>query len=232
MRRNPTLWIVLIVVALVAGFFGGRLSGGAAAEDPKLAARVDQLEQELLSIKGQLEGLASAADLASLEQQLNSLAQEVQQLKATGVAGPGLKIAYINAEEVFLKYKGTAAAVQRFSAEKAKKEQELRQLESDFEAGKLSREEYESRVMEIQRELQRLDLELTAKVQQEMLQVITEVAREKGYDWVTRKKDVVLYVKEGLMDDITSLVIQRLNAKLEAQEQGQGATTSSPGEGE
>ncbi len=221
MKQNPTLWIVLIVVALVAGFFGGRLSGGATAEDPKLTARVDQLEQELLSIKGQLEGLASAADLASIRQQLNSLAQELQQLKSAGV-GPGPKIAYINAEEVFLKYKGTAAAVQQFSAEKAKKEQELQQLESDFEAGKITREEYESRVLEIQRELQQLDLQLTAKVQQEMLQVIAEVAKEKGYDWVTRKKDVVLYVREGLMDDITSLVIQRLNAKLEAQ----GATAS------
>lgn len=202
---KQVVWIVLIVVALVAGFFGGWLSkGSAAAPDANLAEQVKQLQQ-------QMSGLAKAADLTSLQKQVDSLAQKVQ---ASGSGG--MRIAYVNAEEVFLKYKGTATAVQQFSAERDKKEKELQQLMEQLQAKKITQEEYQRRVEEIQNELQQLDLQLTAKVQQEMIAVITEVAQEKAYDWVTRKKDVVLYVKPGLMDDITATVIDRLNAKLEA----------------
>jgi Skp family chaperone for outer membrane proteins len=208
---KQTVWIVLIVVALVAGFFGGRLSGGPAAGDGQLTSRIDQLEQQVNDLTTQLGGLAKAADLDSLKQQVGSLAQKVQ----ASTSG-GLKIAYVNAEEVFLKYKGTATAVQQFSAEKQKREEELKQLQEQYRSGQISADEYQRRVQEIQQELQQLDLQLTAKVQQEMIAVITEVAQERGYDWVTRKKDVVLYIREGLMDDITDIVIERLNAKLES----------------
>jgi len=215
---KQTVWIVLIVVALVAGFFGGWLSKGTAAPDTKLVDQVSQLQGTVAGLQAQLGGLAKAADLASLKQQVDSLAQKVQ----TGATGGGgaWKMAYVNAEEVFLKYKGTATAVQQFSAEKQKREDELKKLQEQYKSGQISADEYQSKVQEIQKELQQLDLQLTAKVQQKMIAVITEVAKEKGYDWVTRKKDVLLYVKAGLMDDITDLVIQRLNAKLETQPSG------------
>ncbi|MGQ9478169.1 MAG: OmpH family outer membrane protein [Candidatus Bipolaricaulia bacterium] len=192
---KQAVWIVLIVVALVAGFFGGWLSKGSAAPDANLTEQVRKLEQEV----------------KSLQQQVDSLAQKVQ-----AGASSGMKIAYVNADEVFIKYKGTTAAVQQFNAEKAKKEKELQQLTEQLQAKKITQEEYQRRVEEIQTQLQQLDLQLTAKVQQEMIAVITEVAQEKGYDWVTRKKDVVLYSRPGLMDEITAAVIERLNAKLEA----------------
>lgn len=202
---KQVVWIVLIVVALVAGFFGGWLSkGSSAAPDGNLAEQVKQLQQ-------QMSGLAKAADLTSLQKQVDSLAQKVQVS-----AGGGMRIAYVNAEEVFLKYKGTATAVQQFSAKKEEKERELQQLAAQLQAKKITQEEYQRRVEEIQNELQQLDLQLTAKVQQEMIAVITEVAQEEGYDWVTRKKDVVLYSRPGLMVEITAEVIKRLNAKLEA----------------
>lgn len=211
---KQTVWIVLIVVALVAGFFGGWLSKGTAAPDAELADQVSQLQQTVASLQAQVGQMAKAADLAGLQQQVDSLAQKVQ---AGTPSGGALRMAYVNAEEVFLKYKGTATAVEQFSAEKQKKEQELQQLQEQFQSGQISREEYQRRVQEIQQELQQLDLQLTSKVQQEMIGVITEVSQEKGYDWVTRKKDVILYIRPGLMDDITSLVIERLNAKLEAE---------------
>lgn len=210
---KQTVWIVLIVVALVAGFFGGWLSKGTAAPDTKLADQVSQLQQTVAGLQTQLDGMAKAADLAGLRQQVDSLAEKVQ----AGTSGGGLKMAYVNAEEVFLKYKGTAAAVQQFSVEKQKKEDELKQLQEQYKSGQISADEYQSKVQQIQQELQQLDLQLTAQVQQKMIAVISEVAQEKGYDWVTRKKDVVLYAKTGLMDDITDIVIQRLNAKLEAE---------------
>ncbi|MCR4405246.1 MAG: OmpH family outer membrane protein [Candidatus Acetothermia bacterium] len=201
---KQALWIVLIVVALVAGFFGGWLSkGSAAAPDANLAEQVKQLQQ-------QVSGLAKSSDLTALQKQVESLAQKVQ-ASTTG----GMRIAYVNAEEVFLKYKGTATAVQQFSAEREKKEKELQQLAEQLQAKKITQQEYQRRVEEIQNELQQLDLQLTGKVQQEMIAVITEVAQERGYDWVTRKKDVVLYSKAGLMDDLTAIVIDRLNARVE-----------------
>jgi Skp family chaperone for outer membrane proteins len=202
---KQVVWIVLIVVALVAGFFGGWLSkGSAAAPDANLAEQVKQLQQ-------QVSGLAKAADLTGLQKQVDSLARQVQ-----ASSGGGLSIAYVNADEVFLKYKGTATAVQQFSAEKDKRDQEVQTLTDQLKAGKITEAAYQNRVEEIQKELQQLDLQLTAKVQQEMIAVITEVAQEKGYDWVTQKKDVVLYSKAGLMDDITATVTERLNAKVEA----------------
>lgn len=210
---KQTVWIVLIVVALVAGFFGGWLSKGTAAPDAELADQVNQLQQTVDSLQGQLGEMAKAADLAGLRQQVDSLAQQVE---GGSAPGGGWRTAYVNAEQVFLKYKGTATAVQQFSEEKQKKEEELIKLQEQFQSGGISQEEYQRRVQEVQQELQQLDLQLTSKVQQEMIGVITEVAQEKGYDWVTRKKDVVLYAKSGLMDDITELVIERLNAKLEA----------------
>lgn len=203
---RQTVWIVLVVVALVAGFFGGWLSKGTAAPDAGLVEQIEQLRQQMAE-------LAKASELAALKEQVDSLAQKVEAQAGTA----GLKIAYVNAEEVFLKYKGTATAVQQFSEMREEKEKELQNLVEQLQAGEITREEYQRRVEEIQRELQRLDLELTAKIQQEMIAVITEVAQERGYDWVTRKKDVVLYSRAGLMDDITTVVIDRLNAKLETE---------------
>lgn len=114
------------------------------------------------------------------------------------------RVAFVDVYEVFLKYKGTAAAVQEFSEYR-------RWLEEQVAAGAITAEE-------AQRLLQAMDLQLTARIQQEILAAIKEIAEREGYDWVTGKKDVVLYAS-SFLTDITAEVIELLNQRY-AESQG------------
>jgi Skp family chaperone for outer membrane proteins len=183
MKQN-WIWVVVVVVALVAGYFGGQsLSAPGVPEEVK-------------------------KQIASLDQQVKALQT---QLANTGASGGTLKLAYLDANKVFTEYKGTQGAVDKFKEEREKKQQELAKLKQDFEKAKLSSKEYEEGVVKLQQELQILDLQLTSEIQKKMLEVIKKIGQEKSYDWVTQRKDVVLYVKDGVMDDITFEVLTELN---------------------
>jgi Skp family chaperone for outer membrane proteins len=183
MKQN-WIWVILVVVALVAGYFGGQaLSAGGVPEDVK--KQIATLEQD---IKGLKEKLANPAN-----------------------SGGKLRMAYLDANAVFTQYKGTQGAVEQFKAEREKKQEELQKLKKDFESAKLSSKDYEEAVQKLTQELQVLDLRLTSEIQKKMLDVIKKLGQERGYDWVTQRKDVVLYVKDGVMDEITFDVLSELN---------------------
>lgn len=185
--RQAWIWVVLVAVALVAGFVGGwQIMGGSqspGAEDVK--GRVAVLEKEISALK--------------------------QQLGSGASAGGRLKIAYIHAEKVFQDYKRTGEMVQRFKAEAEKKQQEAKVLQDKFKKGQMSEDDFQREGARIQQELQRLDLELTMQIQGEMIKVIEAIAKERDFDWVTQRKDVVLYAKPGVLEDITYDVLKRLN---------------------
>jgi Skp family chaperone for outer membrane proteins len=230
---NKTIWIIVLVaiVALVGGFFGGRFTAEPSAD---LQERVSSLEQRLEELQAALEELKKQRDLEALQSRLASvegqlegidvgklmaLTEELKGIKAeleqAAAAGRVLRIAYVDAEKIFVEYKGTEAAVQKFKEERQKREEELLSIQKQYEAGEISRREYENKVAQVQLELQKLDLQLTAEIQKKMLEFIREVGEEMGYDWVTRRKDVILYAKEGVIDDITDIVLERMNAALE-----------------
>lgn len=175
---RQALWIVLIVVALAVGFAIGWFSA------PSKVGGLEELEGRLEAVEERLSYLAPTEELESLKAEVKEMAQQ---------APGGLRIASVNAEWIFRKYKGTEAALQKFSEEKRKREEELQQLQQQYDAGKLSRSDYEEKASELQAELQILDMQLTAEIQKEMLEVIEEIGEEGGYDWVTRKKDVILF---------------------------------------
>ncbi|MCS6902856.1 MAG: OmpH family outer membrane protein [Candidatus Bipolaricaulota bacterium] len=183
--KQTWIWAVLVAVALAAGFFGGQMTRGGEAASNELQAKVAKLEEKLSALE--------------------------KQLAARPSGGAGLKIAYIHAEKVFQDYKKTTEAVQKFRTEAEKKQQELKVLQDRFKKGQLSEDDFQREGTRIQQELQRLDLELTMQIQSEMLKVIEQIAVERGFDWVTQRKDVVLYAKPGVLEDITYDVLKKLN---------------------
>lgn len=175
------LWMALGLLATMLLLAGCQAPGGAQNLDD-LKARVVQLENEVKELKAQ---------------------------RAQG--GTGLRIAYINAEKVFQDYKRTTEAVEKFRVEAEKKQQELTGLQDKFKKGLLSEAEFQREAARLQQELQRLDLELTSQIQGEMIKVIEQLAKEKGYHWVTQRKDVILYANPNALEDITYDVLKILN---------------------
>ncbi|MCI2430651.1 OmpH family outer membrane protein [Candidatus Acetothermia bacterium] len=182
--KQTWIWAVLVAVALAAGFFGGQMTRGGEAVSEELQTRVAKLEEKISSLE--------------------------KQLTARPAAG-GLKIAYIHAEKVFQDYRKTTEAVQKFRAEAERRQQEFRGIQDRFRKGLLSEDEFQRESARIQQEMQRLDLELTTQIQGEMLKVIERIAAERNFDWVTQRKDVVLYAKPGVLEDITYDVLKILN---------------------
>nr|BAL54909.1 outer membrane chaperone Skp [uncultured Acetothermia bacterium]BAL60045.1 outer membrane chaperone Skp [Candidatus Acetothermum autotrophicum] len=175
------VWIGIGLLT-VALLLGGCQSQGGAQNVDDLRAKVAQLEQEVQDLKAQL---------------------------AKG--GSGLRIAYINAEKVFQDYKKTGEAVQRFRTEAEKKQNELKALQDKFKKGLMSEDEFQREAARLQQELQQLDLQLTAEIQGEMIKVVEQIAKERGYHWVTQRKDVVLYADPNALEDITYDVLKILN---------------------
>lgn len=166
----------------------------------------------VMLLLGGCQSPGGAQNLDDLRAKVAQLEKEAAELKAQqGKGGAGLRIAYINAEKVFQDYKRTGEAVERFRAEALKKQQELQALQDKFKKGLLSEEEFQREGARLQQELQRLDLELTSQIQGEMLKVIEQLAKERGYHWVTQRKDVILYADPNALEDITYDVLKVLN---------------------
>jgi len=221
------IWVAAIIAALVVGYFGGNaLLGG--ETDANLKNTVSALEQRVKSLEAQVAGLGEIDSLkkrvSDLEGGAKGTIKDLEELKsridelAKAIGLGGLKLAYLDADKVFVEYKGTQPAVEKFSKEKEKIEKDLQQLQQQWQAGQISQREYLEKLQKGQADLQKLDLELTAEIQKKMIEVIEEVGKEKGYDWIMVRKSIVLYQKEGLMDDITAEVLKRMNEKYEAGE--------------
>lgn len=176
------VWIGGIGLVAVALLLGGCQSQGGAQNLDDLRAKVAQLEKEVQDLKAQL-----------------------------AKSGAGLRIAYINAEKVFQDYRKTGEAVQKFRTEAEKKQNELKGLQDKFKKGLMSEDEFQREAARLQQELQQLDLQLTAEIQGEMIKVVEQIAKERGYHWVTQRKDVILYANPNALEDITYDVLKVLN---------------------
>ncbi len=153
-----------------------------------------------------------AQDIDDIRAKVAQLEKEVQGLKAQlAQSGVGLRIAYINAEKVFQDYKKTGEAVEKFRAEAEKKQNEIKALQDKFKKGLISEDDFQRQAMRLQQELQQLDLQLTSEIQSEMIKVIEQIAKERGYHLVTQRKDVVLYADPKIIEDITYDVLKILN---------------------
>lgn len=166
----------------------------------------------VIFLAGGCQSQGGAQNIDDLRARVDKLEQTVQDLKAQlAKGGSGLRIAYINAEKVFQDYKRTGEAVAKFRAEAEKKQNELKALQDKFKKGLMSEDEFQREAARLQQELQMLDLQLTSEIQSEMIKVVEQIAKERGYHWVTQRKDVVLYADPNALEDITYDVLKILN---------------------
>ncbi len=107
------------------------------------------------------------------------------------------------------------------------REEEVRKLQADLERQKAvlspaalreKEEGIQRRVREIRRvaedgnrDLQKREAELVGEIQRDVLQVVTEYGKEKGYSIVIERSAGVWYVNERT--DVTKDIIDRFNAK-------------------
>ncbi|MBC7098893.1 hypothetical protein H5T52_07215 [Candidatus Bipolaricaulota bacterium] len=131
--------LALVMVGALALGFGGGIVGGllfSGGEDTSaLQARIDDLESEV----------------SSLEDQLAALPQE----------GPGLKVAYVDAESLFVNVFLPQVEAQRQAM--SQKQNEISSLQAKFLQGELGQEEYQQQAAKLRVELlqAQLNVDLT-----------------------------------------------------------------------
>ena len=251
--KGSTLALV-IVGALVLGFVGGIVGGrlfSKGGDTSALETRLDDVESKI----------------SSLEDQLASLPQE-----------PGLKVAYVDAESLFVKVFLPQVEAERQAM--AQKQGEIQNLQARYLQGELTQDQYQQQVAKLQVELlqaqlnvdltmldkmiaspgfvnfrgdlerireqarplvdevkgllqkaqvgivdmegflaqygqlesafKQLDQLLTQAAAAKIVEIAQQVAKEKGFDLVLRKKDVLIYRNEETVTDISGDVEGRL----------------------
>jgi Skp family chaperone for outer membrane proteins len=178
---------------------------------------IDQLRARLKGMSGEKPDLvlkrqnvvlfANHTKVVDLTQAVRSQANIVVPMS------PLRKIAYINAERVFQDYRKTSEFVQTFRVEAERMQQELKALQDRFKRGLISENTFQQEAARLQQELQRLDHQLTSEIQGDMIKAIEQIAQEGGIDWVTQRKDVVLFANPEVVIDLTDLVTRKLNGE-------------------
>ena len=251
--KGSTLAMV-IVGALVLGFVGGIVGGRLFSKGGDTSA----LETRLNDVESKI---------SSLEDQLASLPQ-----------GPGLKVAYVDAESLFVKVFLPQVEAQRQAM--SQKQGEIQNLQGRYLEGELTQDQYQQQVAKLQVELlqaqlnvdltmldkmiaspgfvnfrsdlerireqarpladevknllqtaqlgivdmegflaqygqlesafKQLDQLLTQAAAAKIVEIAQQVAKEKGFDLVFRKKDVLIYRNEEAVTDISGDVEGRL----------------------
>jgi len=207
-------WVQLGVVLTSLSLLAGCTGQGTAQNSGALQDQITQLKTDNQTLKEQQ---------AALE---TKVAQQVEQLKAqidalssgggtSGASAGNFRIAFVSAEDVFVKYKGTETAMQRYRQEKEDKEKELSNLQDQFSAGAMSQNDYASKRTALETELNNLDQQLTTDITKKILDVAQQLGKELGYDLVVARQNVVLYYKKGgVVDDLTDQVLSKMNEEL------------------
>lgn len=207
-------WVQLGVVLTSLGLLAGCTGQGTAQNSGALQDQITQLKTDNQTLKEQQ---------AALE---TKVAQQVEQLKAqidalssgggtSGANAGNFRIAFVSAEDVFVKYKGTETAMQRYRQEKQDKEKELSNLQDQFSAGAMSQNDYQDKRTALETELNNLDQQLTTDITKKILDVAQQLGKELGYDLVVARQNVVLYYKKGgVVDDLTDQVLSKMNEEL------------------
>jgi len=246
--------VAVLVGGLVLGFLGGLVGG------------------VLFSKGGDTSALESR--IASVETSISSLQEKVDNLAQS----PGLKVGYVDAENLFIRVFLTQVESERQAM--AKKQQEIRELQAKYLQGQLTQDQYQQEAAQLQVELlqtqlnvdlsmldkmiaspgfanfradlerireqarpiedevqnliqsaqvgivdmegflaqyqqlqsafQQLDQLLTQAAAAKIVEIAQQVAKEKGFDLLLRKKDVLIYRNEDTVIDISGDVETRL----------------------
>jgi len=200
--------LLMGMVVLGLGLLAGCTQGA--------AQNNEGLQNQLTQLSNQVQTLTT--EVQTLKGQLDTANKDLAQLKSagsTGLGGQSLKVGFVNAEEVFVKYQGTEQAIQAFRAEKEAKEKELSDLKDQFSAGTISQNAYTTKSTELTTQLSQLDQQLTADITEKIVAAVQAIGANMGLDLITARKNVVLYYKEnGIVEDLTDKVLQYMNEAL------------------
>lgn len=154
------------------------------------------------------------SNLNDANEEITSLKSELEQVSTSGGSGgASLKIGFVNAEEVFVKYSGTQAAIDEYRTQKEGIEGELQDLQDQAAAGTMSQQEFLTKRQELEIRLAELDQQLTNNITERIVATVEELGAEQNFDLITTRKNVVLYYKEdgGIVHDLTEVVLQEMN---------------------
>ena len=90
----------------------------------------------------------------------------------------------------------------------------VNELAMAVEVGALDRTALERNYVSVATAFQKFEEALTKKALEKIYQAAQEVATENGYDLVLREKDVIVYLNEEKIEDITTLVKDKLSTLL------------------
>jgi outer membrane protein len=127
-------------------------------------------------------------------------------------------IGYIDVQKVFSNFDETRKAQEKISKQEDEYKKELESRQKKIEEAKESKlkeseikdliEKLEKELNPKKQELLKLNAELTGKLQQEIVSVVSEVAKTLGIDVVVDKQAVI---SGGI--DVTDIVVNKLNKK-------------------
>jgi len=224
---------IIVVLGLAVGYLLGQGGGSDAAaagwqeESAKLSQQLGDLTQKVDALQGRI---------ATLEAEVSALPAS-----SSGAAGgAGLKIAYVDMFKVLQELQDSPLvkqALEQFRAEQQKIEEELADWEKKFNEGEITKKQLDEKRFELELKLREINLQLSAPIQKEMLEIIRQIGEEKGYGLIidnpaSQLNAIVLYSQSGQADDITQEVIQRLRARLEEEQNNSSTEGDGPSNSE
>ncbi len=193
--------------------------------------RVDQLSQRTEQVGTELDDLT--ARIGDLGDRLSSLQQQVDNANSGSssgnASGDSFQFAYVDMFQVLQDLQDSplvAEPLQEYREEQQRIEQQKEEVRQRFQAGEITASERDQRLSELDAQLQQLNLQLSAPIQQNMVEVIRQIGEDRGYDLVidnpaSQYNAIVLYSQSAQVDDITSQVVEQLKQRLRAQQSDQ-----------
>ncbi len=234
--KGSTIAIGVVAAAALAaiGFLLGQATQrgdtGWESATQELSAQIETLSQNVESFQAKISGLEQK--VGALEEQLASLASQETASPASTSPGETLKIAYVDMFRVLQELQDSEIvkqALAQFREEQARIRQQEEDLQKQFNEGKISKKELDEKLFELEMRLREINLQLSAPIQRQMLEIIRQIGKEKGYGLIidnpaSQLNAIVLYSQSGQADDITQEVIERMKAQLEAQSEDQSSS--------
>jgi len=233
MNQTVTIGIVGVVALALGLLIGSQVFGGSSG-----AQNVDELQQQISSLQQRVDELEDQNQVSSLQERMEQLEQQIEEIQggdsqalaerisqlesrvdsmptggngtAGGGASPWANVAVVRVDELATRYQEENPQVkQRLQEEVQRLQGEMQSLQQRVQSGELSQSEAQLQATQLQQQLQDLTLEVVA---QPIQAAVTAIAQERGYTAVFNIQDTLIYRQEGLMDNITSSVWDRLQA--------------------
>ncbi len=206
--------------------------------------RVNELSERTGQMASQLDDLSASVGelrdrMANVEAQAGGPSSDTSEANAPNDA---FRFAYVDMFQVLQDLQDSpivAEPLQEYREEQQRIEQQKEEVRQRFEAGEITASERDQRLSELDSQLQQLNLQLSAPIQQNMVEVIRQIGEDQGYDLVidnpaSQYDAIVLYSQSAQVDDITTAVVEQLKQRLREQQNEQGESsdgTSDEGEG-